>query len=543
MTMARHLPDFGDWRARLTRKIAHETAQSRLVRDMRSLVAGRGMPSSSGPTIGIATFGNGAWHLAIEGLLGHALAARGAQPRLLLCDMPELPICNERTAGSRHLERCAGCIDDKRELLDALRLPWQGLRSLVGPDSLARAIATVAALDEAALETYCERQWPIGRWLHVSASHYLRGDARGSSREKIDAKRRLLATGIVTVEGVERWLDTIHPDIVIAGSGAHFKWRIAFELARARGIPVVCREMGKGGWDRHIYALNADAMTPDLDETWASLRDEPLTAAEETAVDTFLADLPARTYRQPARTDSADHSPTTVPAGSRAIVAFTNVTWDFATAGRDVAFDGVLDWVSEAIRVTAMLPRTQLIVRAHPAEASVNSRERIVHQLAGAWPNLPSHVTVIGPEHPVTAAALIAQADLVLAYNSTAGLEAVMRGRHCILAGRPHFRARGFTIDVDDRAQFAAAIAAPPVAAPDRMRDLARRYCHLFYLRHHVPMGWTTSPLEPPHELLIRSLEELEPGRNPALDVVCDGILRGRQVLLPRVTEAILSCT
>jgi hypothetical protein len=535
------LTDLAGLPARLLRKIDHESAQARLVRDIRALTAGRRVAAGDGPAIGFATFGSGAWHLGIEVLLAHALAARGARPQLLLCDMPELPICDERTAGSRDIERCAGCVDDKRELLDGSGVPWLGLRSLVAPDALARAKATVAALAEEELESYCEGQWPIGQWLHVSASHFLRCDARGAAAEKIDARRRLLATAIVVCNGVERWLDTCRPDIVVAESGAHFMWRIALELARARGLPVICREMGKGGWDRHIYALNADAMAPDLSGEWRGLIDEPLTAAEEAAVDGYLEDLAGKTYVQ--RSPRADAAETiSTPQGHRAIVAFTNVTWDLATAGRDVAFDGVSDWLGAAIRATALLPGTQLIIRAHPAEASVMTRERILDHLSSAFPKMPPHVTLVQPEHPARAAELIDRADLVLAYNSTAGLEAVMRGRPTIVSGRPHFRGKGFTTDVSTRAEFSAALATARLAAPASMRARARRYFHLFYLRYHVPMGWTTSPLEPPYELLIRSLDELQPGRNAALDVVCDGILRGRQIVMPRTPEEVPSC-
>ena len=69
--------------------------------------------------------------------------------------------------------------------------------------------------------------------------------------------------------------------------------------------------------------------------------------------------------------------------------------------------------------------------------------------------------------------------------------------------------------------------------APGDPIALARRYVHMFYLRYHVPMGWTTSPLEPPFALTIKSLRELAPGSNRVLDVVCDGIINRRQVLLP----------
>lgn len=526
---------------RAMRMLAHEAAQARLVRDLQLLTAGHAFPTAGdGPKIGFATFGSGAWHLGIEILLASALAQRGARPQLLVCDVPELPICDERTVFSRDRARCAGCIDDKRALLAAAGVPWQGLRGLVAGDALARAQATAAALDAHAIESYCAGPWPIGRWLHVSASHFLRCDARGDAADKVQTRRHLLATAIVIVEGVERWLDILEPDVVIAESGAHFMWRIAFELARARGIPVVCREMGKGGWDRHIYALNADAMAPDLGAVWQGLIDAPLTGAEEAAVDAALNGLAADTFV--ATSPRAESMPIRIPRGHRAIVAFTNVTWDLATAGRDVAFDGVMDWLRDAIRATASLPDTHLVIRAHPAEASVITRERILEQLAGEFAPMPPHVTLVAPEHPVTAAELIARADLVLAYNSTAGLEAVVRGRQAVVSGRPHFRDRGFTIDISTRAQLASAIAVTRVPASDESRARARRYFHLFYLRYHVAMGWTSSPLEPPYELQIRALDDLRPGRNAALDVVCDGILQGRQVLLPRISEEALAC-
>jgi hypothetical protein len=521
---------------RLIKRVEHEHAQRQLVRDFERLVdRPRLATAGAGPVIGFATFGSGAWHLGLEALLAHALILRGARPELLVCDLPDLPACDERTALSRDRDRCAGCLDDKRALLEASRLRWRGVSGFVPEGLQAGAAATVAALRDSELEQHVECGFPIGQWLHVSVSHFLRRDAAGMSAEAIGARRRFLATAIVIVHAVERWLDELRPAIVIAESGAHVMWRIAFELARARGIPVICREMGKGGWDRHIYALNADAMAPDLSSEWAQIAEQPLSPGADAAVDTALEQLPASTFAPRAVEVTAGASPiAAMRDGGRVIVAFTNVTWDLATAGRDVAFGGVRDWLDEVVRVVARLPRTHLIVRAHPAEASVITREGVLDHL----PVAPAQVTLIGPESPIAARDLIERADLVLVYNSTAGIEAVMRGKAVLVAGRPHYRGKGFTNDIESRAALAAALeawAADPASLGDATaRERARRYFHLFFLRYHIPMGWTTSPLDPPYELVIRSLDELAPGRNQALDVVCDGILQGHQMLLPR---------
>jgi hypothetical protein len=329
---------------------------------------------------------------------------------------------------------------------------------------------------------------------------------------------------------------------VIVESGAHFMWRIVRELAGARGIPVVAREMGKGGWDQHLYALNADSMSPDLANAWISARATPLTVDEERAVEAFAATLPQRTYVAAPTAVGTATGATRTRAGARTLVAFANVTWDLATAGRDVAFTGIGDWLRDTLEACAAHPAVHLIVRAHPAEASVATRERVVDELVRGPAPCPANVTLVAADDPVPAAALCDGADLVAVYNSTAGLEAAIRGRPVLVCGDPHFRGRGFTIDFGSREAYRALLSqwasGAAVTAPPDAVTLARRYLHLFFLRYHVPMGWTTSPLEPPFALTIRAFDELAPGRNPMLDLVCDGILAGRQILLPRELAA-----
>lgn len=540
--MTRFTAPWLDAPSRLSRRLSARRGQRQLVQAMGRVVAARPAGAADGPRLGFATFGSGCWHLGLEVLLAHALALRGARPELLICDLPELPICDERTVDSRDLERCAGCLDDKRALLEVCAVPWRGTSAFVAPDALGRARQAVAAMDGSLLEAATAGGWPVGRWLHVSACHYLRCDARGSSAEKEDARRRLLISAMVTVQAVERWLDDFRPEIVIAESGAHFMWRVAFELARARGIPVVCREMGKGGWDRHIYALNADAMSPDLAEEWSRAQHQPLSAAEDAEVDGFLGRLPAETYLErtsPTRmTAEALRTKLGVPATTRVAVAFTNVTWDLATAGRDVAFAGVLDWIRETIGALAAQPLVRLIVRAHPAEASVHTRERVLDQIRREWPSGLAGVTLVEPEAGIAAADLVNLADVVLVYNSTAGIEGAIGGRPVLVCGAPHYRAKGFTIDIASRSGYQEVLgdwaAGKSPVAPAGAVVLARQYLHLFFLRYHVTMGWTTSPLEPPYRLGLKSMDDLRPGRNPVLDLVCDGILNQRQIVRPR---------
>lgn len=530
---------------RLVNRVKATHARLRLENEFARLMRTASPHHGTGPKIGIATFGSGAAHFVLEALLAQALAARGAQPEFLVCDLPDLPICDERTIHSRHQERCDGCLAEKRPLLQVCGLPWKGLSAFVAAGTLSRARSTAAALAPSELTSYVERGWPIGQWLHVSASHYLRRDARGDAEETIDVRRRLLTTAIVTVEAVERWLNELTPAIVIAESGAHLVWRIAMELARSRGIPVVCREIGKGGWDSHLYALNADCMAPDLSAAWTEARGRALSPDEEGAVDRFLADLPAQTYVQRApivRVSPRDlRASLRLPDGAPVAVAFTNVSWDLASAGRDRAFAGQYDWLRDTIRVLAPTG-AHLIIRAHPAEGGGLTREKVGEWFAAEWPEGLPHVTIIGPDDTTAARDFCAIADLTLAYNSHVAIEAAASGHAVVVAGNPHYRAHGFTIDVDSRALYAEMLQAwvegQHLVPPSGSAVLAKRYCYLFFFRYHTAMNWTTSPLELPYRLRIRSLKELTPGRSAVVDAVCDAILHQHQLVLPRTAGA-----
>jgi hypothetical protein len=530
---------------RVARRLDYTRARQDLQRDLEKLMSS-GSPPGAGPAgvrVGVAALSSGPWHLTLQILLAHALRLRGAATQLLLCDMPDLPICNERLFNSRSPDRCAGCLDDKRELLGASGLGWAPMSAYVAPDAIIRARAEVDALRDDELRGYRAGGWPVGEWLDVSACHFLRRDGTGDDDEQVATRRRLLISAIVTVGAIEGWLADLRPHVVMVQGGVHFMWRIVSELARARGIEVVCREMGKGGWDHHLYALNRDSMAPDLDNAWLAARHEPLSDAESAAVDGLLDQLPARTF---AGAEPVAWSPVINGRdGLRTIVAFTNVTWDMATARRDAGFAGLADWLRDTIRICAGCPDVRLIIRAHPAEAG-NTRERVIEDVLGGSASASRRITLVPPTDHISAAALCGVADVVSVYNSTAGLEAAARGKCVLVGGRPHFRGRGFTVDVESRDHYRGLLdswaAGSSIRVATDAAALARRYLHLFYLRYHIAMGWTTSPLEPPFALTIKSMRELAPGRNAALDVVCDGIMQRRQVLLPRELAGVGAC-
>ena len=129
------------------------------------------------------------------------------------------------------------------------------------------------------------------------------------------------------------------------------------------------------------------------------------------------------------------------------------------------------------------------------------------------------------------ALSLLAFSKLVLAYTTTVGLEAAVRGIPVAVAAHTHYRGRGFTTDIANRADLERVIAAPPAMTAEQV-ELARRYAFAFFFRLMIPFRQVVSEGGQLTHIPV-SADDLMPGRDPLLDFVCDRILGGGDFHLP----------
>ena len=495
--------------------------------------------------IGFASFGAGVNHLVIDCLLAHALQLRGAACQLLLCDLPELPGCDERLFEFQNNHRCAGCISPKLPFLEACGLDWVKLSSfLADPAATLKAGGeAVASCSDENLTRFEHEGWKVGEWLGSSVASFLRSDSHGMHREVIEARRRYLTSGIVALTAARRWLESWRPDILMVISGRHVFWRAAREVAQAMGIKVVSREMFVEAFDCHIYAVNSSCEDPALPKAWAQARNTPLTASQERLVDGYLKGLPAYA-RQVAKDPvletraSAIRTELGLAPDRRMIALFTNVTWDLFVAERDSAFDGQMQWIAATLDFIRRHPELDLVVRAHPAEIvpKFRTRGRIVRQIDEAFAPLPQNVRMVGPESTISSDVLRAMASVNLVYCASVGLEAIIAGQPVLICGNPYYARKGFSIDVESPVDYERllehhAAGRAPTLLPASV-ELARRFLYMFRFRYGMRMGLTTDDVSAA-TLKVRSFGRLKPGVSLALDTACDGILHSDEILLP----------
>ena len=496
--------------------------------------------------VGIATFGAGVNHLVVDCLLAHALQRRRAVCQLLLCDMPELPGCDERFVGAENNHRCQGdCIAAKRPCLEVCGLGWVQLSAFLDDpaSTLKMAADLVATCPDEALTHFEYEGWKLGEWLGSSVASFLRSDSHGMDPEVIAARRRYLVSGLVAFLGARRWIDTWQPDILMVLSGRHIFWRAAREIAQARGIKVVSREMFIESFDCHVYAVNSSCEDPAIPNAWAEAREKPLTQDQERTLDENLRGLNA--YARQVSYDpvleerpSAIRAALNLSADRPLLVLFTNVSWDLFVAERDFAFDGQMKWIAATFDFIRRHPELDLVVRAHPAEIvpKFQTRGRIVQQIEQRFAPLPWNVRLIGPESTLSSNTLRSMASLNLVYCSSVGMEAIIAGQAVLICGNPYYARKGFSINVDSPDQYDRLleehVTGKPLTAPPQSVEFARRFLYLFKFRYGMRMG-LTSDANRGTTLKIQDMRELEPGQSLSLDTACDGILHRNEILLP----------
>ena len=217
----------------------------------------------------------------------------------------------------------------------------------------------------------------------------------------------------------------------------------------------------------------------------------------------------------------------------------------------------MFDWLRRTVQVAAALPDVQLVIRVHPAEVRIpmsESRDRAIDRLEAEFPDLPPNVRLVSDRlDRIPLAFALARharrriranlgwafgfnsvgidlAKAVLVYTSTIGLEAAVRGKRVLVAGRTHYRGRGFTSDVASREDYRdlllESLQGDELGAAEV--ELARRYAYLFFFRFMQDFPWVVDTPRSARRLTFSHLSELAVGRNPVLDRMCEAILEGR---------------
>jgi hypothetical protein len=512
------------------------------------------LSATRGPRVLIAT--NVSGHspaTVVESVLAVALTLRGAQVQTLVCDQV-MPAClraqNDNVPDQSIFEGyglpkvlCGGCSPIGEYVYGPLSLPYHRFSELLGPDEArhARTLAQTTPLD--GIQSLRVDDLPIGEHAYAGALRFFaRGDIEAEPHGEL-LLRRYLEASLQAASVTRALIDREQFDVACLHHGIYVPQGITSAVANQSGLRV-------STWNP-AYRTGCFIFSHDdtyhhtlLDEPTDAWENLPWTDEMEQQIMTYLMsrqtgsrdwiwfhDKPDENFVAYAREIGLD-------LDKPIIGMLSNVIWDAQLHYRSNAFPTMLSWVMETFRYFASRPDLQLVLRVHPAEirGTARSRQPLVDEIAKVFPTLPPNVFVIPPESQISTYAAMAQANAVIIYGTKTGVELASVGIPTIVPGEAWIRNKGLTLDANTPDQYFRILDTLPLPSrmpPDQVTR-ARKYAYHFFFRRMIPMpflrpsgGW------PPFAVSLDSLEDLLPGREPGLDVICDGILNGSPFVYP----------
>ncbi|HZO24407.1 MAG TPA: capsule biosynthesis protein [Chloroflexota bacterium] len=533
-------PRFPDWRAILNR-------DRQLWDEARRRAAG-GQTVLVGSTVG----GYGAGSV-FESMLSVALTLRGARVHTLICDralpgcqraeytdVPDPSILVEYRLKDRLCDRCYATGQYHFEPLGLTN--HRLTRLTTRAEKLeARRIAVETPVEK--IRSFTWEGMAIGDHAYAGALRYFaRGDLDAEPLGE-QVLRRYLEASLLMASASARLIQREGIEIATFNHGLYVPQGVLGEVCRGLDVRVAnwnpayrtsCFIFSHG--DTYHHTLMAEPT-----EAWETM---PWTPAMEAQIQEYLKSRWSGTrdwiwFHDEPDEDFAAYARDVGLDLNRPIVALlTNVMWDAQLHYPANAFPSMLDWVLRTVEYFKSRPDLQLLIRVHPAEirGTATSRQPLVPELSRAFPELPANVFVIPPESQVSTYAAVAGANAAIIYGTKTGVELTSVGIPTIVAGEAWIRNKGLTLDASSPADYFEILARLPLAErmPPEQVERARKYAYHFFFRRMVPVPcMIPTKAVPPFKVAIDTIEDLLPGRQPGLDVICDGILTGSPFIFP----------
>lgn len=542
---------------------------SRLSRTLRRLVPGRGPISpwqaiadaglpprsgSDGSRVLVATsVGGHPVAPIVDGLVASALWLRGAEPMFLLCD-ELLPACeqcayiafsrpDDFVANGPQADLCRPCFSRGSRFLRPLPIPVRRYGEFVD-----RGTSTRKALEEArdfSLEecfTFESEGLRLGEQVRASVLRFFgKADLSDEPETLVVATARRYAAGAMVAAAVaERTLAALEPDVLTAHHGVYVPQGVLGQVARRAGVRVV--NWGPSYRDRtFIFSHDDTYHMTFLSEPTALWEDRALSEAEEESLLAFLrarrrgeGDWAWVTPEAALRREEHEKHEIVAQLGldlDRPVIGLlTNVLWDAQLYYEARGFTDMLEWLWFTIDHFAAHPEAQLLIRVHPHEVKHGNRQPVVPAILQRYPTLPENVRLVEHDSPLNTYALMDLCQAVLIYGTKTAVELAPFGTPVVVAADAWIRDKGLTVDVATKEEYTAVLESlPRIARLDEQAiQRARRYAYHFFFRRMIPLAAFEPGTQEPR-LRLSSLADLAPGRDRGLDVICAGVLEGRE--------------
>lgn len=469
--------------------------------------------------------------------LYHALISRGYDARILFCDALYLE-CDMfwKATTPRPELGCSLCQYSVTELAYKMGVQdYQWLGRYLIPQEIELAKVWSEQLKTQDLLTAKYENWFLGEWVKSSVySHFRINHIDLNQTEIAHIYRRYLYSSLIACFSFERLLLSYQPQTLIVFNGRLSSTRIAFELARAKNIEVLCHERGllKGSFEIFKNEISCDSTKQKT--SWQLWEDIPLRKKELLEITQFMQ---GRRYGQnmhwkPFSTPPGDaelvKSQLDIKPEQQVWVLFTSTLDEYVAMENQSDFSQ-FDWIEQTIDYVSQYQEIFLIIRTHPntgSKTSLGTNEEELAYYHDLKKHLPANVKLVMPDDSMSSYSLMDLATIGLVFVSTVGLEMACQGKPVVVASTEAVISHtSFVTTIDGQKDYGAVLdklrAQPESHDPSGVQRAAFRCAYHLFFRLPIPFPliyFRDSILGDP---TYQKTDELTFGRDSYLDRIC----------------------
>lgn len=464
--------------------------------------------------------------------LAHAFRARGYDPLVVLCD-GALEMCMKKRRDGHDDARCDVCTRTGQRLFEAFGFEPVALSDLPGADP----DLSVASVADPMAVTY------EGVEISDFAVASTRNRLKRNEIDLDDPETRSLYDGLLRsaahlIDATDALLDRYDVTHVVGNHPAYLYGGVPLATARERGLRCVTIMGGKR--DRKLIVGYFEEDTPLPTYTRQEYLDEvlsrPLTDEQGAELDEMIAGRRDGSAVRYHYASDAGGSLDSAPTDATLVGVFSNLMWDASLSSKDITFADPYEWVVETLATLVESDDVAVVLKPHPAEVMRESNRRLDHWLQREHPDLVERIDLLPPDTDISPYALMDQIDACVVYSTNLALEMALDGVPAVVAADVHYRGNGFTFDPSGTEEYRKLLRSiDELEMTDEMRQRARRYAHLLWVRKHVDYPvYETASKDDFGSVRARpvSHDDLAPGTEH-VDFIVDRVLADEPVVRP----------
>ena len=493
-------------------------------------------------------------HFQFEVPVAWNLLWRGCEVRFYSCD-GLFPICDihrQAEAGERPANACETCQQSVESLFREYGLSHEKLGKFKKTsDEIFKIYKAIEKIVPDKLINYEDEGYEIYNWIISSFCTNLRVNGFSASKElHVSTLKKYLVGGLLAARLIDRMLDAEKPDAIILFNGRQSYTRIAFELARRRGIRCICHERAELEERFSIWENASCESLQNFDDSWRKWGLIPLNLNEVLEVQNTIYRMSEgkgtnwRSFNLPTKSSRLEDF-LLANKGKQVWALFPSST-DEAAMNPVFwkAFKTQSEWISATLEFISKNQSIALIIRAHPnmgSEVSSGKNQEEISYFNKIKENIPQNVLLIESHEQINSYEILTDAKVGLVFASTLSIEMACRGIPVVAAGNPGWSNCPMIASVENRSDYLDKLSKLHSSKPTESDLLglvkgAYRLAHTYYFKTSIKFSFLKQLNYFIYSLDSKTAEDFKTGKHPELDRVVETIL-GHEKVVPRPTR------